>query len=173
MENRITKKVVNYQIEFKNDIKDWLDDKNIGLYDKNGNTVKSEFLKFIYDYNNFILSKEDLKKRKCIKNHLNQYERCCAKKANNQQCSRRKKDTNEYCGTHTKGTPYGIYNENCKMKKMKKIEIWVQEINGIQYYLDNDKNVYLPEDIIDNTKSPRIISKWEYDMDGNFIIPNL
>lgn len=173
MENRITKKVVNYQLEFKNNIKSWLNENNINLYDINGNMVTSDFLKFVYDYDNFILTKDDLKKRKCIKSHLNQYERCCAKKANNEQCSRRKKDNSEYCGTHTKGTPYGIYDENSKMKKIKKIEIWVQEINGIQYYLDDNKNVYLPEDIINNSKTPRIIAKWEYDMNGNYTIPNI
>jgi hypothetical protein len=173
MENRITKKVVNYQLEFKNNIKDWLNENNINIYDNNGNVVTSNFLKYIYDYDNFILTKDDLKKRKCIKSHLNQYERCCAKKANNEQCSRRKKNNSEYCGTHKKGTPYGIYDENSKIKKIKKIEIWVEEINGIQYYLDNDKNVYLPEDIINNSKTPRIIANWGYDMNGNYIISNI
>ena len=46
----------------------------------------------------------------------------------------------------------------CDLTKIKKIEIWVEEINGIQYYLDNDKNVYLPEDIINNSKTTLLMS---------------
>ena len=34
-------------------------------------------------------------------------ERCMAKRANGEQCTRRKKQDSCYCGTHTKGTPHG------------------------------------------------------------------
>ena len=48
-------------------------------------------------------------KRKRVKNVVHLSDRCCAKRANGEQCTRRRKDTTtEYCGTHLKGTPHGI-----------------------------------------------------------------
>jgi hypothetical protein len=57
----------------------------------------------------------------------------------------------QFCGTHIKGQPYGIETKQDKTKQqMKKIEIWVQDIKGINYYIDSSNNVYKPEDIIAN-----------------------
>ena len=79
-----------------------------------------------------------------------------------------------YCGTHVKGTPHGELNSSVEdINKVKKIEVWVQEIKGINYYIDSDKNVYLPEDIISNSISPRVIGKWEIDKENNYSIPTL
>jgi hypothetical protein len=41
-----------------------------------------------------------------------------------------------------------------------KIETWVQDIKGIMYHVDNQNNVYDPEDIISNKVNPRVISKY-------------
>ena len=54
-----------------------------------------------------MLSKEDFQKRKRVKNVVPQFERCGAKRANGEQCTRRKKDDSCFCGTHVKGTPHG------------------------------------------------------------------
>ena len=55
MEKRVSKKVENYQVEFKDNIKKWLKERNLLIVKENwshGNDDDtSDFLKFIYDYN--------------------------------------------------------------------------------------------------------------------------
>ena len=65
------------------------------------------FYSFVFDYDQISLSKEDFTKRKRVKNVVPIQLRCCAKRANGEQCTRRKKDDNDFCGTHIKGIPYG------------------------------------------------------------------
>jgi hypothetical protein len=48
-------------------------------------------------------------------------------------------------------------DENFATKDTK--EVFVREIQGIIYYLDNDLNVYNTEDIVKNIKNPKIIAK--------------
>ena len=62
------------------------------------------------------------------------YERCCAKRANGQQCTRRKKDDSQYCGTHSKGTPHGIMNEHDTVSSVTKIEVSAIDIKGIIWF---------------------------------------
>lgn len=167
MERRLTKKVESHQLSFKNDLKEWI----------MKNMMKSEnlpqLLTFIYDYPNLCLSKEDFQKRKRVKNTVPQFERCMAKRANGEQCTRRKKDGSCFCGTHIKGTPHGVVDDSKEpTQQVKKVEVWVQEIKGINYYIDAEKNVYLPEDIISNSKRPRVIGTWEKQGD-EYSIPNL
>ena len=111
-------------------------------------------------------------KRKRVKNMVPVYERCCAKRANGQQCTRRKKDDSQYCGTHSKGTPHGIMNENETVSTVTKVEVSAIDIKGIVYYLDNNGNVYDTEDIIANKKNPRIIAKYEQNGE-TYTIPSL
>jgi hypothetical protein len=164
MERRISKKVNDYIHNFKNDIAEKIKAMN--------STDSSEIMNFIYQYNNFELTKEDFMKRKRVKNMVPVYERCCAKRANGQQCTRRKKDECQYCGTHSKGTPHGIMNENETVSTVTKVEVSAIDIKGIVYYLDNDGNVYDTEDIISNKKNPRIIAKYEKHGDV-YSIPSL
>ena len=85
-----------------------------------------------------------------------------------------KKEGCNFCGTHTKGTPHGMIENNVSTENSKvrvKVEIWVQEIQGINYYIDVDHNVYKPEDIIQNTDTPQIIGKWICDNHGKYSIP--
>ena len=112
------------------------------------------------------LSKEEFIKRKRIKNVVPFFDRCCAKRASSEQCTRKKKASCEYCGTHMKGTPHGIIddsssNDGIEVKQTtQKIEVWAQEILGIIYYLDKNYNVYQVEDIICNKQNPKIIAKY-------------
>jgi hypothetical protein len=159
MEKRLGKKFDGHFMEFKNDIKDWFDDNQCTV---TGKVNKSEFLKFIYDYNNVELSKEDFQKRKRVKNIVPQYERCCANRANGEQCTRRKKDDSDYCGTHSKGTPHGIISNKVEnIQSTKKTLIWAEEIKGICYYIDEQLNVYDFEDIIKNRDNPKVIAQYE------------
>ena len=83
------------------------------------------------------------------------------KRANGEQCTRRKKDECEFCGTHSKGQPYGMVDgEQANISTVKKCEVWVQEIKGIQYFIDANNNVYNHEDILQNKTTPEVIGKY-------------
>ncbi len=47
-----------------------------------------------------------------------------------------------------------------------------QDIKGIIYYIDDQSNVYDPNDIMNNTVDPKIIAKYVVN-DGNYSIPSL
>jgi hypothetical protein len=156
MERRLNKKVESYITSFKDTIRDKITQLGIIEDDKT-----NQLLQFIYDYDRLSFNKEDFVKRKRVKNFVPIFDRCCAKRATNEQCTRRKKDGNEYCGTHMKGTPHGIIdNQNEEKVNIQKIEVWAQDIQGIIYYIDNFNNVYQAEDIVVNKMNPKIIAKY-------------
>ncbi len=156
MEKRLTKKANEYIKEFKDNIKDKAE--KMGL---TKNEHINQLIQYIYDYDQLSFNKEDFQKRKRVKNVVPLFDRCCAKRANCQQCTRRKKNGSEYCGTHVKGTPHGIVQTNEETKNTtKKIEVYAKDIQGIVYYIDNNNNVYQTEDIIKNNINPKIIAKY-------------
>jgi len=117
---------------------------------------------------------EDFLKRKRVKNNVPHCDRCLALRANNEQCSRRKKDDNDYCGTHMKGVPYGVVSGvSSNVSELRKIEVWAQDIKGIIYFIDKTGNVYDPQHVHQNLKNPNIIAKWEKDSQGNYSIPDI
>ena len=156
MERRINKKIEAYITNLKDDIK--LKADQLGL----ANDLNlSQLVQYIYDYDRLVLSKEDFLKRKRVKNVVHLSDRCCAKRASGEQCTRRKKTDCEYCGTHMKGTPHGICaNEDDDKPVGQKVEVWAQEIQGIIYYIDKIGNVYQVEDIIVNKINPKVIAKY-------------
>lgn len=160
MERRINKKIENYVSELKENIKQKAD--GLGLMNDAQLNNLTHLIQYIYDYERLILTKEDFTKRKRVKNALHLADRCCAKRANGEQCTRRRKDdTTEYCGTHLKGTPHGICDANDESKSQgKKVEVWAQDIQGIIYYIDNMHNVYQVEDILQNKVNPKVIAKY-------------
>ena len=156
MEKRLNKKLETYLSAFKDSIRE--KSNQIGL---NKNEQVNQLLHFVYDYDRLVLSKEDFQKRKRVKNFVPIYDRCCAKRASNEQCTRRKKEGSEYCGTHLKGTPHGIIDSQNEQKNTSyKVEVYVQDIQGIVYYIDKNNNVYQAEDIISNKVNPKIIAKY-------------
>lgn len=175
MEKRVAKKVEQYQITFKQNIKDWFSENNSYVVSKDNTDITSEFLKFVFDFDSLNLSKEDFQKRKRVKNIVPHFERCTAKRATGEQCTRRKKEDSCFCGTHIKGTPHGIIEDNDTNETLhaKKVEVWVQEIKGINYYIDSENNVYYPEDILSNKNFPRKIGKWTYNDTDGYSIPEL
>ena len=121
----------------------------------------NQLLQYIYDYDRLTFNKEDFQKRKRVKNFVPIFDRCCAKRASNEQCTRRKKEGSEFCGTHMKGTPHGIIDSQNESKiNTQKIEVWAQDIQGIVYYIDKGNNVYQAEDIVSNKVNPKIIAKY-------------
>jgi hypothetical protein len=156
MEKRLNKKIEVYITSFKDSIREKAN--QIGL---NKNEQVNQLLHYIYDYDRLVFIKEDFQKRKRVKNFVPIYDRCCAKRASNEQCTRRKKEGSEYCGTHLKGTPHGIMDTTGEQKNnTQKVEVYAQEIQGIIYYIDKNNNVYQAEDIISNKINPKIIAKY-------------
>jgi len=157
MERRLNKKVESYITTFKDSIREKTT--NMGM---TKNEQVNQLLQYIYDYDRLSFNKEDFQKRKRVKNFVPIFDRCCAKRASDEQCTRRKKDGCEYCGTHLKGTPHGIVDSQDEPKNTtQKIEVYAQDIQGIIYYIDKNFNVYQAEDIISNKINPKIIAKYE------------
>jgi hypothetical protein len=158
MEKRVNIKVESYV----NDIKTNICNKVVQLGFEN-RTKTNELLQFVYDYDRLSLIKEDFVKRKRIKNAIPVTNRCNAMRANNEQCTRRRKEGKEFCGTHTKGTPHGILQGASDTTDMltKKVEVYAKEIMGIVYYIDHVKNVYDTEDIMNEVENPAIIATYE------------
>jgi hypothetical protein len=156
MERRINKRLDGYITTFKDSIRDKATSLGIAQ-----NEQMSALLQHIYDYDRFALSKEDFMKRKRVKNVVPFCDRCSAKRANGEQCTRRKKEEDEYCGTHMKGTPHGVVDlQEDNKQTTQKIEVWAQDIQGIVYYIDKNMNVYQAEDIVSNKSNPKIIAKY-------------
>jgi len=167
MEARIQQKVDDHLRNFKTKLGNWLVENDALIMRKNNDTselddITNEFLQFMFDNENIQLQKEDYQRRKRIKNHVPMTDRCCAKRANGEQCTRRRLEGN-FCGTHMKGAPHGVIDQDDSINQpcMEKVEIWMQDIQGISYYIDKMNNVYSPEDIVSNKTNPRIIGKWE------------
>ena len=159
MERRLNKKAETYITSFKDGIREKAT--QMGM---TKNEQVSQLIQYIYDYERLTFNKEDFQKRKRVKNFVPVFDRCCAKRATNEQCTRRKKDGCEYCGTHLKGTPHGIVDNQAEPKNTtQKIEVFAQDIQGIIYYIDKNNNVYQAEDIISNKINPKIIAKYVKD----------
>ena len=157
MERRLNKRINDYVHTFKTELATHV--KQVNGFDNNPEL--QSVLNYVHNYDKFELHKDDFMKRKRVKNMVPTYERCCAKRANGEQCTRRKKDEFQYCGTHSKGTPHGIISDKEPINTTTKIEVSAIDIKGIVYYLDQNSNVYDTEDIISNQKNPRIIAKYE------------
>jgi len=167
MERKINKKLETYITNFKDDIKRKIQE--MGLHE---NEEINKLLQYIYDYERLVLEKEDFAKRKRIKTFVPIYDRCCGKRANGEQCTRRKMADNELCGTHIKGIPYGkVESEEVKINT-EKVEVWGEDIQGIIYYIDKLNNVYDNTDIIKNILNPKIIAKY-VKVGNSYSIPEL
>jgi hypothetical protein len=157
MEKRLNKKIESHYIEFKDNIRN-----KINTLDFSESSKINELLEYIYDYEKLQLQKDDFVKRKRIKNAIPSVNRCNAKRCNGEQCTRRRKDKCEFCGTHAKGTPHGLaINDVTTMSLVQKVEVFVVNIQGIAYYLDNYENVYSTEDILEGKQDPKIVAKYK------------
>ena len=156
MEKRLNKKAETYVTTFKDSIRE-----KAAQMGMSKNDQVNQLLQYIYDHDRLSFVKEDFQKRKRVKNFVPIFDRCCAKRASGEQCTRKKKDDGEFCGTHMKGTPHGIMDNQQENKfTTQKIEVWAQDIQGIIYYIDKNGNVYQTDDIIVNKINPKIIAKY-------------
>ena len=168
METRIQQKVDDHLRLFKTQLRDWLVQHNAIVAGLGTEDITDEFLQFMFDTENIQLQKEDFQRRKRVKNHVPFSERCCAKRANGEQCTRRRLE-GTFCGTHNKGAPHGVVEEGGagEQVSLEKVEIWLQVIQGISYYVDQQKRVYSPEDIVSNQVNPRVIGRWESEVSAS------
>tara|TARA_Y100000816_G_scaffold292505_1_gene288153 strand:- start:846 stop:1403 length:558 start_codon:yes stop_codon:yes gene_type:complete len=173
MEKRVKSKVDTFMSTFKEEIKNQFNEniKNINYkdpetFEKSLKEFQMLHIQYIYNYATITLTDDDFKKRKRIKNTIPLEDRCCAYRANKQQCSRRKLDDNMYCGTHLKGQPHGTITDVSYQQK-KTISVWSEDIKGILYYIDINGKVYDTEDILTNKPNPKVIAKYETSLDIN------
>lgn len=178
MESRIHRKIDNYQHKFKQEIHKWFEnnDCSIILNDCLDVDKTEEFLQFVYDFEVLKLEKEDFQRRKRVKNQVPIDNRCCAKRANGEQCTRRwigDFENGKFCGTHSKGQPHGVISQSEMPKEpsVENIEINEKNINGIIYFVDKNNHIYSPEDIYSN-KTPRVIAELTFDVNNNPVVVN-
>lgn len=163
MDQKLNKIITDYVTEFKQNIKK----KAIECQFTEKEKIES-LISYIFDYERLTLSKEDVSKRKRIKNSIPSMNRCHAKRANGEQCTRKQKKDCLFCGTHEKGTPHGVVHVGLEQDNdgnvinMVTAEVFAQEIGGIVYYLDKHFNVFNTEDVMNNVENPRVIAKYTY-----------
>lgn len=183
MEKQINRKVEQHLVDFKMNVKNYFSAANLEVSPKRkhddqvtggeeGQSLTSQFLQYVFDYPHVVFTKEDFQKRKRVKNVVEQNDLCVARRANGEQCTRRRHEAQQFCGTHCKGQPHGIaVHDDAQTKPLTKIEVWVQDIKGINYYIDSNNNVYRPEDIVSNKPSPAVIAQWVLNEAKVYTIP--
>jgi len=161
MEKRVNVRIQQYVSDLKHGIRD----KIIELGFDNLSPV-NELLEYVCEYDRLTLQKDDFIKRKRLQNSIPLSNRCSAKRANGEQCTRRRREDCEFCGTHYKGTPHGLVAINDATgttgqsnTSNQKVEVIAKDIKGIVYYVDKYDNVYKTEDILHGGDNPRIIAK--------------
>jgi hypothetical protein len=168
MEKRINEINAEYISKFKNDLRDKIIELGLDKHEK-----ANEFLEHVYEYPRCTYSSEDFVKRKRIKNVVPMPSRCVAKRANGEQCTRKRRGDCEFCGTHYKGTPHGIINlddAQSSSREELKLDVFAEEIGGIVYYIDKTRNVFKTEDILQSKLNPAVIARWEKNGD-RYTIP--
>lgn len=167
MDKRINKIVEEYISTLKEGAREYaISQGNAPTDNTNG------LLQYICDYPPISLEKADFAKRKRVKNIVYFADRCCAKRASGEQCTRRKRIDEEYCGTHVKGTPHGIFDnlEEKSTTNTQKVEVWAEDIQGIWYYIDNNGNAYHAEDVMNGVENPKISAKYIKDVNNVYSI---
>lgn len=152
MEKRAQVKIIEFLKSFKEDIIRKVGDLDIP------EISQKELTTYVDSYNSSALENIFVKQKR-VHVTFSTSLRCISNRSDGQQCSRRKKEGCEYCGTHSKGSPYGTFQE--QVSTITKTEVWAQDICGIHYYLDDKGNVYNTEDIVNNKVNPRVIAQYE------------
>ena len=164
MERRVAKLVRAHEQGFKNAIRDWM--MRVDPQYPHG----EELIQFVFDFPNMQLTADDFQRRKRVKNSVPVGDRCLAKRASGERCTRRKRVGGDLCGTHVKGTPHGVVDKSDDEPSLVTVELWLHEVQGINYHVDASANVYSPEDIVMGVATPRVIGKLCEGADGTFCV---
>ncbi len=169
MEKNIRAKINDHNQAFKTNIHTWIKNSNARIILCGDHDKTNEFLQYMNDFPDLELDKQDFQKRKRVKNNVPDYNRCIALKCNGERCSRKQKNENSFfCGTHLKGANYGTIQQTSETQKQEKIQLWLQEINGISRYIDKNNNIYCMQDILNSSPKPRIIGKYTMNDNGQY-----
>ena len=157
MDKRLNKKIELYVTQFKDDLRTKITEL---CFDEKSKV--NELIEYVYEYERLNFVKDDFVKRKRVKNSIPDLNRCNAKRANGEQCTRRRKEQCEFCGTHFKGAPHGLITSGTNPTDTHKhnLEVLAEDVNGIIYYVDKYTNVYNMEDILGQKEDPRIIGNY-------------
>lgn len=161
MEKRINDQLKQYLSKFKDDVRDKIVELGLGETER-----INDLLEYVYEYNRLSFEKEDFMKRRRVKNTVPVENRCNARRANGEQCTRKRREDCEFCGTHYKGTPHGVATSNdatnaSGTNESISLDVFAEDIGGIVYYIDKFKNVYKTDDVLQAKLNPVIIAKWE------------
>ena len=91
MEKNIRGKVHNHGEKMKMNIQEWLKNESATIL-VNGQDKTNDFIRYMNDFPDLELAKEDFQKRKRLKNNVPEYNRCIALKCNGERCSRKQKN---------------------------------------------------------------------------------
>jgi hypothetical protein len=173
MEKNLKLKINNHFNNNKTIIRQWIEEGELKIMDLNNNDRTKDFINQLNEMQPYELSKDDFKRRTRLRTVIPKHTQCRAIRLNGEQCTRKKKASCEYCGTHMKGLPKGeIEEEKNASLEITKTEIWIEEICGIHQYIDNNDNIYSTEDIMKNVKNPRIIAKWKKNEKDEYVVAN-
>lgn len=166
MDRKLNKVIADYVGDFKKNIKE----KSLELKFNESQKIQ-ELVEYVFNFDRLVLSKEDVSKRKRVKNTIPNTNRCHAKRANCEQCTRKQKEGHTFCGTHVKGTPHGVINSNNPEHLETYVvgEVVAEDINGIVYYLDKTGNVFSTEDVLKGTPNPKVIAHYTL-VNGSYCI---
>ena len=114
---------------------------------------EKDLLQYIFEYERVTLINDDFSKRKRLKNVVPIQDRCSANKACNEQCTRKRKEGFDFCGTHIKGTPNGIVDKYETVDTKKKVVLKLTTNRGIYNYVDENGNKHRMEDIMNSEKN--------------------
>ena len=161
MRKHLRNKLDKYMNSFKHNIIEWIEKNQSSTNDSSTyssiNDVNlSNFTTFVNSYESFT----DVTTSKKAPSGVGI---CNARRADGDQCTRRiqcRADTqnSKFCGTHYKGIPYGEIENQVVRPLISKRCVYVVNINGIGYYVDDNDNIYKTEDVYNNINNPEIIA---------------
>lgn len=156
MEKRVQDKVTEHINAIKSTLSQWATE---NMEDER---LRQQLLNLIAAQTTVELKKEDFSRRRRTTNNVPKFNRCSARLHAGTQCTRRKRDGCDFCGTHMRGQPYGIFAEGDGGggDEPEKVSVDTVSIKGISYYIDDIGNVYHPQDVIDGKVNPRVIARY-------------
>lgn len=169
MEKNIKARVSDHESEFKRNLQKWFEDNSAKILGTDSVECTNDFIQYMMDFPGLELQSQDFQKRKRVKNSVPDYNRCIALKCNGERCSRKQKSSDtQFCGTHLKGAPHGTITDGETQNPKKQVNLWLQEINGISRYIDDEHNIYSTEDVLGSLNPPKIIGQYEIRADGTY-----